>query len=79
MRVPTNSLVAKAKKFAVPVGVAVALLFAVVFVCDRSIAHAASSAAIGAAAPMDDSSVSSLVALDNAVEAVAAGVGISPR
>ena len=74
MPAPTNSLVAKAKKFAAPIGIAVALLFAVVFVCDRSIAHAASSAAIGAAAPMDDNSVSSLVALDNAVEAVAARV-----
>ena len=41
---------------------------------NHTVAHAASGAAIGAAAPMDDSSVSSLVALDNAVEAVAARV-----
>jgi periplasmic serine protease, Do/DeqQ family len=38
---------------------------------NRDVAHAA---AVGAAAPIDDSSVSSLVALDNAVEAVAARV-----
>ncbi len=70
----TKSLVAKAKRIVAPVGAVVVLIFAVVFVCEQSIAHAASGAAIGAAAPMDDSSVSSLVALDNAVEAVAARV-----
>ena len=74
MPVSTNSLVAKAKRFAAPVVAVVTLLLAIGFVCDRSIAHAAGSAAIGAAAPMDSSSVSSLVALDNAVEAVAARV-----
>ena len=50
------------------------LLFAIVFVFDHSMAHAAGGGRIGAAAPIDDSSVSSLVALDNAVEAVAARV-----
>ena len=74
MSASTNSLVVKAKRFAAPVGAVVTLLFAIVFVCDHSIAHASGGAAIGAAAPMDDSSVSSLVALDNAVEAVAARV-----
>jgi len=74
MTVSTNELVAKTKRFAAPVGALVALAFGVVFVCNHSIAHAAGGAAIGAAAPMDDSSVSSLVALDNAVEAVAARV-----
>jgi serine protease Do len=74
MSVSTNELVAKAKKLAGPVSAVVALVFAVVLVCNHSIAHAAGGAAIGAAAPMDDSSVSSLVALDNAVEAVAARV-----
>jgi serine protease Do len=66
----TNSLVAKAKKLAVPAGILAALLFVVAFVIDHSKAHAAAAAA----APLDDSSVSSLVALDNAVEAVAARV-----
>jgi serine protease Do len=49
-------------------------MLGVVFVFDHSVAHAASGAGIVAAAPMDDNSVSSLVALDNAVEAVAARV-----
>ncbi len=70
----TNQLVAKTKRFAAPVGAVIALAFAVVFVCNHSIAHAAGSAGIVAAAPLDNSSVSSLVALDNAVEAVAARV-----
>jgi serine protease Do len=74
MSASTNQLVAKAKRFAAPVGAVIALAFGLVFVCNHSIAHAAGGAAIGAAAPMDDSSVSSLVALDNAVEAVAARV-----
>jgi serine protease Do len=69
----TNSLVAKAKRVAAPVSVFAAILFAIVFVCNQSIAHAASGGIV-AAAPMDDSSVTSLVALDNAVEAVAARV-----
>jgi serine protease Do len=74
MSVSTSELVASAKRLAGPIGAVVALVFAVVFICDHSIAHAASGAATGAAAPIDDSSVSSLVALDNAVEAVAARV-----
>jgi serine protease Do len=57
----------------VPVGAVAALLLAVALLFNHTVAHAA-GAAIGAAAPMDDSSVSSLVALDNAVEAVAARV-----
>jgi serine protease Do len=69
MSVSTNSLVSKAKRLALPVATVSALLFAAILVCDRHPAHAAS-----AAAPLDDSSVSSLVALDNAVEAVAARV-----
>jgi len=69
MSASTNSLVAKAKRAAVPVG-AVAAVLALGFAFNHSVAHAA----IGAAAPMDESSVSSLTALDNAVEAVAARV-----
>jgi serine protease Do len=73
MSVSTNSLVAKAKRIAFPIGTVAGLLVAVTLVFNHTVAHAA-GAAIGAAAPLDDSSVSSLVALDNAVEAVAARV-----
>lgn len=70
MSVATNQLVAKAKRIVLPLGAAAALLIAVTFAVNHNVAHAA----IGAAAPMDDASVSSLVELDNAVEAVAARV-----
>ena len=70
MSVTTNSLVARVKKFVIPFGSAAALLLTISFAINHSVAHAAA----GAAMPMDDSSVSSLVALDNAVEAVAARV-----
>src|SRR5665213_2889638 len=74
MSTTTNSLVARAKRFTVPFGAVATLMLGVVFVFDHSVAHAAGGAGIVAAAPMDDGSVSSLVALDNAVEAVAARV-----
>jgi serine protease Do len=70
MSVSTNSLVARAKRFAIPLGGVAALLLTLPFVFNHNVAHAAG----GAAAPMDDSSVSSLVALDKAVEAVTARV-----
>jgi serine protease Do len=69
MSASTNSLVAKAKRFAVPAGAAATLLLAVPFLLGHTGVHAAS-----AASPLDDNSVSSLVALDNAVETVAARV-----
>ena len=69
MPMTTNSLVAGAKKLAVPAGVLATLLFVFAFFLDHNKAMAAA-----AAGPLDDSSVSSLVALDNAVEAVAARV-----
>ncbi len=68
MSTTTNSLVGKAKKLAVPAGVLATLLFVFAFVIDHNKAMAA------AAGPLDDSSVSALTALDNAVEAVAARV-----
>lgn len=68
---PTNSLIAKAKRFAIPALAIAGLLAAGTFAFNRNVAHAA---AIVPGAPMDDSSVSSLTALDNAVEAVAARV-----
>jgi serine protease Do len=58
------------KRFVIPFGSVAALLLTISFAINHSVAHAAA----GAAVPMDDSSVSSLVALDNAVEAVAARV-----
>src|SRR5271166_6951537 len=68
MPMTTNSLVAKAKKLVVPAGILATLLFVIAFFFDHNKAMAA------AAGPLDDSSVSSLVSLDNAVEAVAARV-----
>jgi len=70
MSFTTNSLVAKLKKLAVPAGVLATVLFVFAFAFDHSRAHAA----VAAAGPLDDSSVSALTALDNAVEAVAARV-----
>ena len=73
MLASTNSLVAKAKRFAVPAGAAAALLLAGAFFIGHNQVHAASGV-LGSASPLDDNSVSSLVSLDNAVEAVAARV-----
>ena len=71
MSATTNDLVAKARKFAIPTLAIAALLAAGTFAFNHSVAHAA---AIVPGAPIDESSVSSLEALDNAVEAVAARV-----
>ena len=68
MSMTTNSLVALVKKLAVPAGIFATVLFSLAFFFDHSKAHAA------AAGPLDESSVSSLIALDNAVEAVASRV-----
>jgi serine protease Do len=57
------------KRFAIPAIAAAALLVSISFMLGHNAVRAASYAA-----PMDDNSVSSLVALDNAVEAVAARV-----
>jgi serine protease Do len=70
MSMRTNSLVANGKRLAVPAGILATVLFSLAFAFDHSRAHAAAAAA----GPMDDSSVSALTALDNAVEAVAARV-----
>ena len=74
MSVTTNSLVTKATKVGATAVAAAAILLGGAFVIGHT-AHAASNgAALSGGAPMDDNSVSSLVALDNAVEAVAARV-----
>jgi serine protease Do len=75
MSASTNSLVERAKKLALPAGVAASLLLGGAFLIGHNQVHAASAAGVlGTASPLDDSSVSSLVSLDNAVEAVAARV-----
>jgi serine protease Do len=71
MSLVTNKLVGKAGRFGAPVGAALALVLAAGFFIHQNGVRAAM---IEGAAPMDDNSVSSLVALDNAVEAVAARV-----
>ncbi len=70
MPASTNSLVVRAKKLAKPARAVATAAFAVIVLFAHSTAHAASNPA----SPLDDNSVSSLVALDNAVEAVAARV-----
>ncbi len=64
----TNSLVARAKRFAVPAGILATILFAFAFLFDYGRANAA------AGGSLDQSSVSPLIALNDAVEAVAAHV-----
>src|SRR3984957_9789467 len=67
----TNKLVGKAGRFAVPAGAAVALVLAAAMFVHHNGVHAAM---ISSPPPLEDNSVSSLVALDNAVEAVASRV-----
>src|SRR5215469_1642723 len=66
----TNSLVVRIKGYAAPLAASAVLILTFAFLSGHNSAHAAAAAA----GPLDDSSVSSLVALDNAVEAVAARV-----
>src|ERR1700719_5203178 len=69
----TNKLVDRAGRVAVPAGAALALVLAAAMFFHHTGVHAAM---ISSPAPIDDNSVSSLVALDNAVEAV--GARVSP-
>jgi serine protease Do len=71
MSVETNKLVGKAGRVGAPVGAALALVLAAALSFHHPGVHAAM---ISSPPPMDDNSVSSLVSLDNAVEAVAARV-----
>jgi len=73
MSLETNKLVGKAGRIGVPVGAALALVLAAAFSFHHS-GVGVHAAMISSPAPMDDNSVSSLVSLDNAVEAVAARV-----
>jgi serine protease Do len=74
MSVTTNSLVTKvklgARKYATPVILGAAIVGGATLFLNHNGVHAASFSA----SPLDDNSVSSLTALDNAVEAVAARV-----
>jgi serine protease Do len=67
----TNKLVGKVGRFGAPAGAAVALVLAATMFFHHNGVHAAM---ISSPAPMDDNSVSALVSLDNAVEAVASRV-----
>ena len=70
MSTTTNQLVARIKQYGAPVVLGAAIVGGATLFLNHNGVHAASFAA----APMDDNSVSSLVALDNAVEQVAARV-----
>ena len=71
MSLETNKLVGKAGRIGAPAGAAVALVLAGSFLFHHNGVHAAM---ISSPAPMDDNSVSALVSLDSAVEAVASRV-----
>src|ERR1700734_1625754 len=71
MSFETNQLVGKAGRYGAPAGAAVELVLAATMFFHHNGVHAAM---ISSPAPLDDNSVSSLVALDNAVEAVATRV-----
>ncbi len=70
MPVTTKSLVEKSKSVAAPLIASAVLIVTFAFLSGHNSAHAAAAAA----GPLDDSAVSSLEALDNAVEAVASRV-----
>jgi serine protease Do len=71
MSLSTKSLRAAGKRLTLPLSVFTLLLFTITFVFQHNLVKASPSAA---GSPLDDSSVSSLVSLDQAVEAVAARV-----
>ena len=70
MAVSTNSLVVKVKQYGAPIVLSAAIVGGATLFLNHNGVHAASFTAT----PLDDTSVSSLVALDNAVEQVAARV-----
>ena len=71
MPLQTNKLVGKAGRFGIPAGAAAVLVLAATMFFHHNGVHAAM---ISSPAPLDDNSVSSLVSLDRAVEAVASRV-----
>lgn len=74
MAASTNQLMAKAKRLGGPAAAAAAVLLGFGLLIDHTAHAAANGGFYNGAAPMDDNSVSALVNLDNAVEAVAARV-----
>jgi len=74
MSASTNSLRTRVRKFGAPAAAAASVLLGFALIVGHTAQAAAHIGGLDAAAPMDDNSVSSLVALDNAVEAVAARV-----
>jgi serine protease Do len=70
----TNSLISKARKFGAPAAAAASVVLGFAFLVGHTAHASAHLGGLDGAAPMDDNSVSSLVSLDNAVEAVAARV-----
>ncbi len=75
MPASTNSLIARARKFVLPLaGAAALVLGGAVLIGHNQVHAAAASGLLNTASPLDDNSVSSLVSLDNAIEAVAARV-----
>jgi serine protease Do len=71
MSIETNKLVGKVGRFAAPTGAALALVLGATIFFHHNGVHAAM---ISSPAPIDDNSVSALVSLDSAVEAVASRV-----
>src|SRR5215467_9429198 len=74
MQNETNKLVAKAKRMAVPAGAVATALLVGTYLFGHNGLAAAAMTGIGGGTPLADSSVSSLVSLDEAVEAVATKV-----
>ena len=74
MPASTNSLIVKTRRYGAPAAAAASVVLSFAFLIGHTAHAAARLGGLDAAAPMDDNSVSSLVALDNAVEAVAARV-----
>jgi len=70
VKTTTNSLVAKAKGFAVPAGAAATLLLTASFLLGRGTAQTAASDP----PPLNTSTLSPLISVDNAVEAIAARI-----
>jgi serine protease Do len=74
MQTKTNQLVERAKRMAVPAGAVATLLLMITYLFGHNGLTASAMTGIGGGTPLNDSSVSALTALDQAVEAVAAKV-----
>ena len=70
----TNSLVAKTRRFALPVGLAASLGLCLALLFGHGTAQAATSSSAAASGPIPDSQAAALIALDHAMEALTARV-----